>query len=839
MLDQKKRTLKRLGIAGVATAMTTMGIPGIAGAATIAPHVAESSAVGTSAVLVAPGAPTGLTATDAGTYSITLSWSKPTTGGAVQGYNIYEGTSSGGEVLTAPVNGNVLVTGTSTTVSTSGTGTYYFEVTAVNAVGQSPASNEASAAAATVAPSAPTGLTAMPSDGAVSLAWTAPSSGNTPTSYEVFYGTSAGAETTQAPASDVTGTTAYVSPLTNGTAYYFVVKAVNGAGTGPASAAATATPNVGLVPPPPTASAAPNGSGSIKVSWSYPGASEASDNGVTGYNVYEGSASGKESTTPINGITPIPVGTNFVDVPSTNGTTEYFTVKAINSTGMSAASNEVSATAEASIAPSAPTLSATAGYDAATLKWTTPSSSGNSKVTSYTVHIDDTTTSTSSTSTVSTTSTTVSGLTAADTYSFYVTATNADGETSGDSNTVSGIVPDVNSAPGAPVNLNVSTTANGTTPVNTLNWTVPTNAGSSAEPSYDVYMGTPSGTHTYLGSTAAGTTTFADSANLNPSTSYSYYVVAANTFGVSGASNVASITTGDATPGAPTGLTALAVTTDGDVGLSWTPPADQGLGNLTYTVLIDGSSTHPSGVTVTPGGTSTAPTATVTGLSSSTQYSFTVEANSAATSGGTVVASSGPSNAVSVTPTAPSAPGGPTSVTATSGGPTSVDVTWAAPATGTATSYTVSYKLTSAGAYTVAASGLTGTSFTVTNLTDGDTYDFTVTAYDQAVAGGTTSSSVPATPGPTAPGAPTALKAVDDGNLVHLSWTAPSNDGGASISGYEVYESQTTFNAGSTPLSGEVLVSGTSAYINGLTPGTPVDLYVKAVNSASLTKIIK
>jgi len=156
MLDQKKRTLKRLGIAGVATAMTTMGIPGIAGAATIAPHVAESSAVGTSAVLVAPGAPTGLTATDAGTKSITLSWSKPTTGGAVQGYNIYEGTSSGGEATT-PVNGNVLVTGTSTTVSTSGTGTYYFEVTAVNAVGQSPASNEASAAAATVAPSAPTG----------------------------------------------------------------------------------------------------------------------------------------------------------------------------------------------------------------------------------------------------------------------------------------------------------------------------------------------------------------------------------------------------------------------------------------------------------------------------------------------------------------------------------------------------------------------------------------------------------------------------------------------------------------------------------------------------------
>ncbi len=92
-----------------------------------------------------PGAPTGLSAT-AGNVQVVLSWSAPSSNGGspITGYDVYEGTSPGGESATA-LNTS-LISGTSYTVTglTNGT-TYYFTVKAVNAVGSSAASNEASA----------------------------------------------------------------------------------------------------------------------------------------------------------------------------------------------------------------------------------------------------------------------------------------------------------------------------------------------------------------------------------------------------------------------------------------------------------------------------------------------------------------------------------------------------------------------------------------------------------------------------------------------------------------------------------------------------------------------
>jgi hypothetical protein len=94
-----------------------------------------------------PDAPTDLTVTP-GDSQVTLSWDAPDS--AVTGYNIYQGSSAGGESAT-PVNSSP-VTGTSYTVSglTDGT-TYYFEVTAVNdpsgftGPSEGPPSNETSA----------------------------------------------------------------------------------------------------------------------------------------------------------------------------------------------------------------------------------------------------------------------------------------------------------------------------------------------------------------------------------------------------------------------------------------------------------------------------------------------------------------------------------------------------------------------------------------------------------------------------------------------------------------------------------------------------------------------
>ena len=73
---------------------------------------------------------------------INLSWTAPS--GAVAGYNVYRGTTPGGENYAAPVNGGALVGGTSYSDTTAVAGTaYYYTVKAVNAAGGSAASNEA------------------------------------------------------------------------------------------------------------------------------------------------------------------------------------------------------------------------------------------------------------------------------------------------------------------------------------------------------------------------------------------------------------------------------------------------------------------------------------------------------------------------------------------------------------------------------------------------------------------------------------------------------------------------------------------------------------------------
>ena len=213
-----------------------------------------------------PGLPNGLTASP-GNGKVTLSWKAPGSDGGtgISGYEIYRGTSPGGESST-PVSAS-LVAGTSFTVTGLTNGTrYYFTVAAVNkAKLQSAKSGEASATPsagasasasasasgsasatgpATASPSggatatatgtagAPAGLTATPGNGEVGLSWTAPASVGAapPASYHVYQGTSPGF-TLGTPVTRTSDTHATVTGLTNGTTYYFVVTAVDGSGT--------------------------------------------------------------------------------------------------------------------------------------------------------------------------------------------------------------------------------------------------------------------------------------------------------------------------------------------------------------------------------------------------------------------------------------------------------------------------------------------------------------------------------------------------------------------------------------------------------------------------------
>jgi PKD repeat protein len=95
----------------------------------------------------APGAPTGLTGT-AGNGQVALSWTAPASNGGVNitSYRVYRGTSSGTETLLTSGGCSSLgaVTSCTDTGLTNGQ-TYYYKVTAVNAIGEGPQSNEASA----------------------------------------------------------------------------------------------------------------------------------------------------------------------------------------------------------------------------------------------------------------------------------------------------------------------------------------------------------------------------------------------------------------------------------------------------------------------------------------------------------------------------------------------------------------------------------------------------------------------------------------------------------------------------------------------------------------------
>jgi len=146
----------------------------------------------------------------------------------VTSYRIYRGTSSGTETLVTTV-GNVLTY--TDTGRTNGT-TYWYQVSAVNAVGEGPRSTEKSATPATTpgAPRTPQAKTANPKG--VSLSWLAPTSngGSAITNYRIYRGTASGGETLLTTVGNVTSFTD--TGTTAGVRYYYRIAAVNAVGEG-------------------------------------------------------------------------------------------------------------------------------------------------------------------------------------------------------------------------------------------------------------------------------------------------------------------------------------------------------------------------------------------------------------------------------------------------------------------------------------------------------------------------------------------------------------------------------------------------------------------------------
>ncbi len=310
----------------------------------------EASATTPTTGVTVPGAPTNLTASAASTTEIDLSWVAGT--GTITGYNIFRGTTVGGE-STTPLNSSPLsssATSFQDTTVTAGT-TYFYVVKAVDSTVSSASSNEATATA-TLQPGAPTLLTPTAvSQTEIDLAWTAGT--GTVTGYNVFRGTTAGGESTtplnSSPLSSST-TTFHDTTATAGTTFFYVVKAINGTGSSSSSNEQAATAASTTAPGAPTLNTPTVVSQTeIDLAWT------AGSGTVTGYNVFRGTTAGGESTTPLNSTPLSSSTTTFQDTTATAGTTFFYVVKAINANGTSPSSNEQSATAANGSGPAAPT----------------------------------------------------------------------------------------------------------------------------------------------------------------------------------------------------------------------------------------------------------------------------------------------------------------------------------------------------------------------------------------------------------------------------------------------------------------------------------------------------
>jgi fibronectin type 3 domain-containing protein len=385
--------------------------------------------IGSGAATV-PAAPQSLAAT-AGSASVSLSWSAPVSdgGAAITGYNVYRGTTSGGESAT-PVATNVSALSFTDTGLTNGT-TYYYQVAALNSAGLSPQSSQAFATPQIVqatVPTAPTGVAAVGGSSSVALSWSTPASnGGSPiTGYNLYRGTSAGAESATPVATNVKATSFMDTGLTNGTTYYYKVAAVNAVGTSPSSGEASATPQAS-VPSAPVGLVASGGNGLVALSWTAPTSDGGS--GLIGYNLYRGTAAGAESTTPV--ATNVTL-TSFSDTGLTNGATYYYKVAAVNAVGTSPQSNESSATPQqaATIASAPLALTASSGNTTAALSWSVPASNGGSPITGYNLYRGTAAGAESATpvaTNVTLTSFSDTGLTNGATYYYKVAAVNAAG----------------------------------------------------------------------------------------------------------------------------------------------------------------------------------------------------------------------------------------------------------------------------------------------------------------------------------------------------------------------------------------------------------------------------
>jgi hypothetical protein len=179
-------------------------------------------------------------------------------------------------------------------------------------------------------------------------------------------------------------------------------------------------------------------------------------------------------------------------------------------------------------------------------------------------------------------------------------------------------------------------------------------------------------------------------------------------------------------PGSPTSLSATPSGTQ--VVLSWTAPTNNG-GVAISDYVVEFQEGSGSWQTFSDG-VSSSTSATITGLTGSSNYNFRVSAKNDG-SGYSGPGTTGTSAASSTLAVSAWLPGAPTLNAPSSPSSTSVDLTWSAPASvglSAITSYFLEYRLFSGTTWTSINTGNTNTSRTISSLTANQTYVFRISA---------------------------------------------------------------------------------------------------------------
>lgn len=333
-----------------------------------------------------------------------------------------------------------------------------------------------------------------------------------------------------------------------------------------------------------------------------------------------------------------------------------------------------------------------------------------------------------------------------------------------------------------------------------------TNSSFSGASSWDVSASTGSQTHTGLSRT----------------TTYYFRVRARSAAGGGPWTSTVSATTLPELPGAPTlsSVSAIAPTT---ARVLWTAPSDDGGATITGYQIQRATDSSFSAGTAVYGDTESPLDAT--GVPTGSTIYWRVRAENSQGYGSW-------SNVVSAYQgAAPDAPAAPT-VTPSADG-TQATIAWTAPADNgwPITGYRIRRHDPAAGAF-IQTYNANASPLVVTGLTPGVTYRWSVAAINEVGPGAYSAMTTAAQPCP--PGAPNFTNlTVVDGDTAQITFSAPADDGGSPITGYQIeYSTSSSF---ATVTAVPVAAPGVHT-VDGLTAGTRYYWRIRAINAAGLSQ---